>query len=49
MPNVFEGTPDARQSEQSIPVSRFRPRYRTLSAGGHNTRNNSVDQSYHED
>jgi len=31
MPNVFEGTPDARQSDQPIPVSRFRPQYRALS------------------
>ena len=30
MANVFEGTPDARQSDQPIPVSRFRPRYRAL-------------------
>jgi len=31
MPNIFDGTPDARQSEQTtMPVSRFRPRYRAL-------------------
>jgi len=31
MAHVFEGTPDARQSEQTtMPVSRFRPRYRAL-------------------
>ena len=30
--NVFEGTPDGRQSsEEDFPVSRFRPRYRALS------------------
>lgn len=33
MPNVFEGTPDARQSDSTtIPVSRFRPTYRALTA-----------------
>lgn len=31
MANVFEGTPDGRQSDQAIKVSRFRPRYRALS------------------
>jgi hypothetical protein len=31
MANVFEGTPDTRQSEENILVSRFRPRYRALS------------------
>ena len=32
MANVYQGTPDARQSDdQSLPVSRFRPRYRALS------------------
>jgi hypothetical protein len=31
MANTFEGTPDARQSEQTaMPTSRFRPRYRAL-------------------
>ena len=30
MANVFEGKPDARQSDSAIPVSRFRPRYRAL-------------------
>jgi hypothetical protein len=30
MEHVFEGKPDARQSEEHIPVSRFRPRYRAL-------------------
>ena len=30
MPHVYEGKPDARQSEEAIPVSRFRPRYRAL-------------------
>ena len=30
MAHVFEGTPDARQSDTAIPVSRFRPRYRAL-------------------
>jgi hypothetical protein len=31
MANVFEGTPDARQSEQTtLQTSRFRPRYRAL-------------------
>lgn len=30
--NVFEGKPDARQSDDvAMPVSRFRPRYRALS------------------
>jgi len=34
MPNVYDGvTLDARQSaDQDMPVSRFRPRYRALSA-----------------
>lgn len=31
MTNVYEGKPDARQSEDRIAVSRFRPRYRALS------------------
>ena len=32
MNNVFEGKPDGRQSDdQSLAVSRFRPRYRALS------------------
>lgn len=31
MPNVFEGKPDARQSDDvKHPVSRFRPTYRAL-------------------
>ena len=31
MANVYEGTPDARQSaDTNMPVSRFRPRYRAL-------------------
>lgn len=31
MPHVFDGAPDARQSEQTThPVSRFRPTYRAL-------------------
>lgn len=30
--HVFEGVPDARQSSERIPVSRFRPKYRALSA-----------------
>lgn len=31
MANVFEGKPDARQSDDTaMPVSRFRPRYRAL-------------------
>ena len=30
MTNVFEGQPDARQSDEHIPTSRFRPRYRAL-------------------
>ena len=29
--HVFEGEPDARQSAERIPVSRFRPQYRALS------------------
>jgi hypothetical protein len=29
MPNIFEGTPDARQSDQTtFQTSRFRPTYR---------------------
>jgi len=32
MANVFEGAPDARQSDdEALPLSRFRPRYRALS------------------
>lgn len=31
MANVYEGTPDARQSDDvAMPVSRFRPKYRAL-------------------
>jgi hypothetical protein len=30
MTNVFEGTPDSRQSDEKIETSRFRPRYRAL-------------------
>ena len=30
MTHVFEGKPDGRQSDEHIPVSRFRPRYRAL-------------------
>lgn len=30
MTHVFEGKPDARQADTSIPVSRFRPKYRAL-------------------
>lgn len=31
MTNVYEGKPDARQSDDTqMPVSRFRPRYRAL-------------------
>ncbi len=30
MANVFDGKPDSRQSDEHIPVSRFRPRYRAL-------------------
>ena len=30
MANLFQGKPDARQSDESIHVSRFRPRYRAL-------------------
>lgn len=30
MADVFEGTPDARQADAEIAVSRFRPRYRAL-------------------
>jgi hypothetical protein len=30
MSNVFNGAPDGRQSDEQIPVSRFRPRYRAL-------------------
>ena len=33
MANLYEGTPDARQSDKvDLPVSRFRPRYRALTA-----------------
>ncbi len=32
MPHVYEGQPDSRQSEEKIETSRFRPRYRVLSA-----------------
>jgi hypothetical protein len=33
MANVYEGAPDARQSDdETLPLSRFRPRYRALSA-----------------
>lgn len=33
MPNVYDGQPDARQSDDPAePLSRFRPRYRALSA-----------------
>lgn len=33
MTNVYEGKPDARQSDDvAMPVSRFRPRYRALTA-----------------
>jgi hypothetical protein len=28
--HVYEGTPDARQADTAIPVSRFRPMYRAL-------------------
>lgn len=32
MTHVFDGAPDARQSDDAaLPVSRFRPRYRALS------------------
>lgn len=30
MANVYEGQPDGRQSDEAIPVSRFRPKYRAL-------------------
>lgn len=30
MAHVFAGEPDARQSAEAIPVSRFRPQYRAL-------------------
>ncbi|KJS36092.1 MAG: hypothetical protein VR70_14505 [Rhodospirillaceae bacterium BRH_c57] len=30
MAHVYEGQPDGRQSDQNIPVSRFRPQYRAL-------------------
>jgi hypothetical protein len=30
MANVYEGPTDGRQSDEQIPVSRFRPRYRAL-------------------
>jgi hypothetical protein len=33
MANVFDGAPDARQSDDvAMPVSRFRPKYRALTA-----------------
>lgn len=33
MPHVFEGTPDARQSDDmALKVSRFRPTYRALTS-----------------
>lgn len=31
MAHVYEGKPDGRQSDEHIPVSRFRPTYRALS------------------
>ena len=30
MVDVYEGTPDGRQADTAIPVTRFRPRYRQL-------------------
>jgi hypothetical protein len=30
MTHVYEGSPDDRQADTAIPVSRFRPRYRAL-------------------
>ena len=30
MANLYEGTPDARQADTPISVSRFRPKYRAL-------------------
>ena len=30
MANVYDGPTDGRQSDDAIPVSRFRPRYRAL-------------------
>jgi hypothetical protein len=30
MPHLYEGAPDARQSDEVIPVTRFRPKYRAL-------------------
>ena len=30
MAHVYEGTPDGRQSNEAIPVTRFRPKYRAL-------------------
>jgi hypothetical protein len=30
MAHVYVGTPDGRQAETTIPVSRFRPKYRAL-------------------
>jgi hypothetical protein len=30
MAHVYEGTPDERQADTAIPVSRFRPKYRAL-------------------
>jgi hypothetical protein len=32
MPHLYEGEPDARQSSEVIPVTRFRPKYRALTA-----------------
>jgi hypothetical protein len=32
MVHVYEGKPDERQSDKAIPVSRFRPKYRALTA-----------------
>lgn len=35
MPNVYKGTPDARQSaDVAHPVSRFRPTYRAITFDG---------------
>jgi hypothetical protein len=30
MAHVYDGAPDSRQSEEAIPVTRFRPKYRAL-------------------
>ena len=30
MAHVYEGTPDGRQADTQIPVTRFRPKYRAL-------------------